>query len=130
MGIRAGMSATFAVQAAQGRRHTARVARNETIGAVLQQACTKFRLDPAEWALQHGRKILDDSLVVRLANLANNAKLELVARPRGAGASASRDENVTVALQLPEGVRVKRQFPSSAALWDVLCAVEAEAAAG
>ena len=126
------MSVSFVVQATQGRRHTARVNRDDTMEAVLRQACTKLGLTQAEWALQHGRKLLDDTVVVRMANLPNNAKLELVPRVGGSGGASGglMGEVVTVVLQLPDGTRVKQQLPSSMTLWGLLEAAEAGATEG
>ena len=70
---------------------------------------------------RHGKKFLDLSHTVRLSGLPNLAKLELVK------SDVSRaEEQVIVALQLPNGERLQSEFPPSTTLWDLLLAWEAK----
>ena len=73
------------------------------------------------YLFRHGKKFLDLSHTVRLSGLPNLAKLELVK------SDVSRaEEQVIVALQLPNGERLQSEFPPSTTLWDLLLAWEAK----
>ncbi|KAJ7362000.1 Tether containing UBX domain for GLUT4 [Desmophyllum pertusum] len=83
---------------------------------VLEEVCSKQVLSSECYALQHQRKILDDTLPIRYSGLSNNAHLELVASPKSKKVQSS----ATVGLQLESGERLVKEFPSSSSLWDVL----------
>lgn len=64
---------------------------------------------------RHGKRSLDVALSVRLANLPNLAKLELVKSE-----SARQSAEVSVILHLDSGKRLQHTFPPSATLWQVI----------
>ncbi|KAI8914645.1 GLUT4 regulating protein TUG-domain-containing protein, partial [Gorgonomyces haynaldii] len=80
---------------------------------IVEQACTKFQLDPRLYALKLKRQELDLSLSVRLANLGSGARVTLVYKGQSTGGK------VTVRLQL-ESERYTDTFDSLTSLWDIL----------
>jgi len=110
------------------RRHQIKTTPGKSLRDILEEACEKFGKDPDQFILTDASKAakqFDLSLSVRLAGLANGAKLQLV--------QASRSPSVlSVALQLPQslgGGRIQDKFPSNTSLWQVLRKFE-EAVAG
>lgn len=98
---------------------TARTARIKTtpgkhLTEVLSEACAKFNLNPDNYTLKFNNKPVDCSRTIRLANLPQGAKLDLV--------QASRSPSVVnVALQLEQpGQRLTHKFPSNTSLWQIL----------
>lgn len=55
------------------------------------------------------------SLSIRYANLANNAKLELVK-----AATSRAVQDITIALQLEDGTRLQEKFPPHTTLWEIM----------
>ncbi|OWF56530.1 Tether containing UBX domain for GLUT4 [Mizuhopecten yessoensis] len=74
-------------------------------------------MPPDDYGFIHGnsKKELDLSLSMRYANLANNAKLELVKSQTSRAV-----QDVTIALQLENGTRLQEKFPPQTSLWDIL----------
>ncbi|GAB7344004.1 hypothetical protein MBLNU457_1932t1 [Dothideomycetes sp. NU457] len=110
------------------RRHQIKTTPSKTLRDILEEACEKFGKDPDQFILTDASKAakpFDLSRSIRLAGLANGAKLQLV--------QASRSPTVlSVALQLPQvlgGGRIQDKFPSNTSLWQVLRKFE-EAVAG
>ncbi|XP_049523160.1 tether containing UBX domain for GLUT4-like [Dermacentor silvarum] len=102
-----------------GHRQVFHVNSNTSIFQILEDACKKQRLDPAEYDLYHHERPLSHSLPVSFTNLPNNAELELRAATtvqRRTAAAA----NVDICLQLESGERLMAQFPASASLLDVV----------
>ncbi|XP_069124514.1 tether containing UBX domain for GLUT4-like [Argopecten irradians] len=110
--------ATVQVLCPNGRRQNVKTTPNTKLLQVLEDVCQKQGFVPSDdYGLIHGnnKKELDLSLSMRYANLANNAKLELVK------SQASRAvQDVTIALQLESGSRLQGKFPPQTSLWDIL----------
>ncbi|CAI7990501.1 Tether containing UBX domain for GLUT4 [Geodia barretti] len=100
----------------RARRCNLKVTPNTVLLQVLEQACSKQKLDPALYTIKHHGKLLDLSLSLRFSGIPNNGKVELVvaSRPR------SDDGEVVVAVQNVDGTRFQSSFHSTTSLWDVL----------
>lgn len=83
---------------------------------VRDDACKKFNVKPDQYTLKFNNKSINLSQQIRLANLPQGARLELV--------QSSRSPTViSVALQLPESeksVRLTQKFASNTSLWEAL----------
>lgn len=113
------MSRSFIVCAPTGgKKHTVRASADMPLLKVLEEACQKLGLKAEQFVLKQGRTVIDLTKPVRLSNIPNNAKLDLVQEERGV--AASQDAEVGVALQLPDGKRIKGKFMSSSTLWSIL----------
>lgn len=79
---------------------------------VRDEACQKFKVNRDEHTLRYRNKLVDLSQQIRLANLPQAARLELV--------QVSRSPSViSVALQLPKS-RLTQKFASNTTLWEIL----------
>ncbi|KIX00351.1 uncharacterized protein Z518_10490 [Rhinocladiella mackenziei CBS 650.93] len=112
------------------RRSMIKTTPNKNLSEVLEEACGKLGLNPAQYGLKHNNKQVDLSRTIRLSGLSSGAKLELVQLSKSAGV-------VSIALQLPESeargtpsARLTDRFPSSTTLWLVLRKFEAGVAGG
>ncbi|TKA76363.1 hypothetical protein B0A49_06091 [Cryomyces minteri] len=88
----------------------------KTLREVLEEACTKLKLNPDDWTLKHNNRALDLSLPIQHARLSSGAKLELVRSSRSPSV-------ISVALQLPSSennVRLTNKFASTTTLWQIL----------
>ncbi|XP_043209292.1 tether containing UBX domain for GLUT4-like [Amphibalanus amphitrite] len=109
------MSMSVTVLCPGGRRQVVKVTPNTSLLQILEEACGKQKLDAKSFNLMHYNRRLDLSSSVRFASLPNRAQLELAA------SEESRvDSDVTLALQLPDGQRLVKQFPCAATLYEVL----------
>ncbi|KAF2108957.1 GLUT4 regulating protein TUG-domain-containing protein [Lophiotrema nucula] len=83
---------------------------------VRDEACKKFNVNPDQFTLKYNNKPISLSQQIRLANLPQGARLELV--------QASRSPTViSVALQLPaaeRSIRLTEKFASTTSLWEIL----------
>lgn len=83
---------------------------------VRDEACQKFGVSKDQFTLKYNNKPISLSQQIRLANLPQGARLELV--------QASRSPTVvSVALQLPaseKSVRLTQKFASNTSLWEIL----------
>ncbi|KAF2792631.1 hypothetical protein K505DRAFT_278490 [Melanomma pulvis-pyrius CBS 109.77] len=83
---------------------------------VRDEACQKFFVSKDQFTLKYNNKPISLSQQIRLANLPQGARLELV--------QASRSPTViSVALQLPaseKSVRLTKKFASNTSLWELL----------
>ncbi|EMD62085.1 hypothetical protein GGP41_002437 [Bipolaris sorokiniana] len=83
---------------------------------VRDEACQKFGVNKDQFTLKYNNKPISLSQQIRLANLPQGARLELV--------QASRSPTViSVALQLPateKNVRLTNKFASNTSLWEIL----------
>ncbi|KAF1943415.1 hypothetical protein EJ02DRAFT_464958 [Clathrospora elynae] len=83
---------------------------------VRDEACQKFGVNRDEFTLKYNNKPIPLSQQIRLVNLPQGARLELV--------QASRSPTViSVALQLPateKNVRLTQKFASNTSLWEIL----------
>ncbi|CAO2648836.1 Nn.00g097850.m01.CDS01 [Neocucurbitaria sp. VM-36] len=83
---------------------------------VRDEACQKFGVSKDQYTLKYNNKPISLSQQIRLANLPQGARLELV--------QASRSPTViSVALQLPaseKNVRLTQKFASNTSLWEIL----------
>ncbi|KNG49036.1 ubx domain-containing protein [Stemphylium lycopersici] len=83
---------------------------------VRDEACQKFGVSKDQYTLKYNNKPISLSQQIRLANLPQGARLELV--------QASRSPTViSVALQLPaseKNVRLTNKFASNTSLWEIL----------
>ncbi|KAF2266294.1 hypothetical protein CC78DRAFT_597193 [Lojkania enalia] len=86
------------------------------LSEVRDEACKKFNVSPDQFTLKYNNKPISLSQQIRLANLAQGARLELV--------QASRSPTViSVALQLPateKSIRLTQKFASNTSLWEIL----------
>ncbi|KAJ4336951.1 hypothetical protein N0V95_008463 [Ascochyta clinopodiicola] len=79
---------------------------------VRDEACQKFGLSKDQFTLKYNNKPISLSQQIRLANLPQGARLELV--------QASRSPTVvSVALQLPKS-RLTQKFANNTSLWEIL----------
>ncbi|XP_043209728.1 tether containing UBX domain for GLUT4-like [Amphibalanus amphitrite] len=109
------MSMSVTVLCPGGRRQVVKVTPNTSLLQILEEACAKQKLDAKSFNLMHYNRRLDLSSSVRFASLPNRAQLELAA------SEESRvDSDVTLAVQLPDGQRLVKQFPCAATLYEVL----------
>ncbi|TIA75778.1 hypothetical protein D6C83_00215 [Aureobasidium pullulans] len=111
------MASHVVVLDAAFKRAQIKVTPATSLRTVLEQACTKFGLDPDQYVLKTAKeKLVDLSYPFRLSGLVSGAKLQLV--------QASRSPSVVkVALQLPEednSLRLEDNFPSNTPLWLIL----------
>lgn len=83
---------------------------------VLEDACKKQRLNPAEYELFHRERRLSQQLPVSFSNLPNHAEVEL----RASGHRRSAATSVDICLQLESGERLVASFPATASLLDVV----------
>ncbi|KAK8165790.1 GLUT4 regulating protein TUG-domain-containing protein [Phyllosticta citribraziliensis] len=96
------------------RRATIKTTPAKALSDVLQEACAKFGIRADNYTLKYNNKPVDLSRTIRLANLPQGAKLDLVQGSRSPAV-------VNVALQLEQpGQRLTHKFPSNASLWQVL----------
>ena len=139
------MSSQVTVIGPGARRHIIKVTPGRYLTEIRDEACEKFRLDPAQHGLKYvqlvskatsalddadlgphrnNNKQLDLTRVYRLAGLPSGAKLELTQVSRSPSV-------VSVALQLPEleakglpSSRLTEKFSSATSLWQILRAFE------
>ncbi|TNM85446.1 hypothetical protein fugu_007717 [Takifugu bimaculatus] len=114
-----GVSVT--VLAPNGRRQTVKVSPNTPLLQVLEDVCKKHGFDPEEHGLKYvfnqPRTNIDLSLPWRFANLPNNAKLEIVTCTRK---QAVTESQVSIALQMENGLRHQGSFSCEQSLWEVV----------
>lgn len=85
---------------------------------VRDEACRKLGMSKDKYTLKYNNKPISLSQQIRLANLVQGARLELV--------QASRSPTViTVALQLPEQ-RLTKKLPNNISLWEILRQFESD----
>ncbi|CAI6341452.1 unnamed protein product [Periconia digitata] len=85
---------------------------------VRDEACQKLGMSKDIYTLKYNNKPISLSQQIRLANLAQGARLELV--------QASRSPTViTVALQLPDQ-RLTKKLPNNISLWEILRQFESQ----
>ncbi|KAK7512298.1 GLUT4 regulating protein TUG-domain-containing protein [Phyllosticta citriasiana] len=108
------MASHVVVVDSSARRATIRTTPAKALSDVLQEACTKFGIRADNYTLKYNNKTVDLSRTIRLANLPQGAKLDLVQGSRSPAV-------VNVALQLEQpGQRLTHKFPSNTSLWQVL----------
>ncbi|KAF2740346.1 hypothetical protein EJ04DRAFT_455366 [Polyplosphaeria fusca] len=98
------------------RSHKISTTPGKYLTEVRDEACQKFNLSPAQFTLKYNNKPISLSQQIRLANLPQGARLELI--------QASRSPTViSVALQLPateKPLRLTEKFASNTTLWGIL----------
>lgn len=99
-----------------GTRQSFHISPNTSVFQVLEDACKKQRLNPAEYELFHRERRLSHQLPVSFTNLPNHAELEL----RASGHRRSAATSVEICLQLESGERLVAPFPATASLLDVV----------
>ncbi|KAJ3231576.1 Tether containing UBX domain for GLUT4 [Chytriomyces hyalinus] len=120
-----------------------------SLNEVLRAAVEKGALNPAGvYALKHGKTQLDLTLSVRFANLPAGAKLVLTGSSPAASSASKTTPTSTntatnlststlaskpipaqmanIAMQIEDGPRIVRKFPTTSTLWDVLKTIEIE----
>lgn len=108
------MASHVVVVDSSARRATIRTTPAKALSDVLQEACAKFGIRADNYTLKYNNKPVDLSRTIRLANLPQGAKLDLVQGSRSPAV-------VNVALQLEQpGQRLTHKFPSNTSLWQVL----------
>ncbi|XP_040041749.2 tether containing UBX domain for GLUT4 [Gasterosteus aculeatus] len=100
-----------------GRRQAVKVSSNTPLLQVLEDVCKKHGFNPDEHGLKFQRTAVDLTLPWRFANLPNNAKLEMVTRPRK---QAVAESQVRIALQMQDGSRLQGSFSCGQSLWELL----------
>ncbi|KAF2474561.1 uncharacterized protein BDR25DRAFT_215245 [Lindgomyces ingoldianus] len=83
---------------------------------VRDEACKKFNVGADQFTLKYNNKPISLSQQIRLANLPQGARLELVQSSRSPSV-------ISVALQLPateKNVRLTQKFASNTSLWEML----------
>lgn len=92
------------------------------LSEIRDEACQKFHVNKDQYTLKYNNKPIALSQQIRLAGLAQGARLELV--------QASRSPTViSVAVQLPateNSVRLTNKFASNISLWEILRYLENE----
>lgn len=83
---------------------------------VLEEACLKNGFDADSYQLSNQKRHVDLALPFRLSGLPNNATLEMVQ----AGVKCTPNSKVTIALQIPNGSRMEKEFPVSTSLFSIL----------
>ncbi|XP_064478996.1 tether containing UBX domain for GLUT4-like isoform X2 [Ornithodoros turicata] len=109
-------SVSLVVLYPNGRQQTIKAAKNTSIWQVLEDACKKQQLNPADYELYHHNNKLNPTLLVSLTNLPNNAQLEL----REGQCQGLDQGTTTICLQLESGERLTEEFVPSITLWDIL----------
>ncbi|KHJ80230.1 hypothetical protein OESDEN_20099 [Oesophagostomum dentatum] len=97
------------------RRCFVKVTPGTLLKQVLEEACLKEGFDVAAFRLVNQKRSVDLALPFRLSGLPNNATLEMVPASDAGSKSVA-----TIALQVPQGDRLERQFPVSESLLSVL----------
>jgi len=97
-----------------GHRITVKINRQTPLLTILEDACSKRKLDPAKHGLRKENDRphlpnLDTSLTVNFAGLPNHCKLEVVPCENQTSAAA---QKVKIALQLEQGGRVIGEYSS------------------
>ncbi|XP_037328775.2 tether containing UBX domain for GLUT4 isoform X1 [Pungitius pungitius] len=100
-----------------GRRQAVKVSSNTPLLQVLEDVCKKHGFNPDEHGLKFQRTAVDLTLPWRFANLPNNAKLEMVTRPK---TQAVTESQVRIALQMQDGSRLQGSFSCGQSLWELL----------
>lgn len=121
--------ASFTVIATDLRRVTAKAPAGGFMIDILEDACTKLKLNSENYQLKHSTKSINLTDPVRVAGLPQGAKLELVVKSKSPSA-------VTVALRLPPsearlGIannRVAAKVRNDTPLWKLLRHLEEEPA--
>ncbi|EFX02782.1 ubx domain protein [Grosmannia clavigera kw1407] len=124
------MAASFTVIATDLRRVSAKALNGGFMIDVLEDACSKFKLDSEKYQLKHNNKTINLTDPVRASGLSQGAKLELVVKSKSPSA-------VTVALRLPQsearlGIpnnRVAAKVRNDTPVWKLLRHLEEEPAA-
>jgi len=114
------MSLVVSILCPSGHTVTVRVGPNEPVDKIVKEACAKRKLSPGEYFLKHGREKLDSALSVRLAGLANRAKLELLEKSEEEKAAIQTNGHLVVALQTEDGKRSMAEFSLATSLADVV----------
>ncbi|KAI0019552.1 GLUT4 regulating protein TUG-domain-containing protein [Xylariomycetidae sp. FL0641] len=103
------------------RQVTVKVSPGTYLTEVLEQACTKLKVNPAKFLLKHKQRQLDLSQDFRTSGLIPGARLELIVR-------ANTPTAINVALQLPAPEsslfpphgRATEKLPSDFTIWQIL----------
>lgn len=100
---------TFSVLCPSGHTVTVKAGQNDPVLKIVEETCKKRKIDPNAHRIKtQSGKMVDSSLSVRFANLANRSNLELV---EIAEADRKKDEGrVTLCLQPETGTRWERSF--------------------
>lgn len=106
---------------------------NATVAQLAREACVRLKIAPSlaspeclQYALCHGRNMLEDSIPLRLAGLAQGARLELTRR---GAARPTAERPVRVALQMLAGGRIALECSTQDSLLNVLMKASAAAEA-
>lgn len=108
------MSLNIIILNLNGRRKTVKVSPNAVISQTLEEFCKKEKLDVNQYSFLFQRKILDERLSWRYANVPNNAKLEVIKQEK-----TIQETPVKIALQY-EGNRLQHSFLPGSSLMDIL----------
>ncbi|KAG7853262.1 hypothetical protein KL941_000312 [Ogataea angusta] len=76
---------------------------SKILNDVLIESCAQFKLEPSQYALKHGNQLLDLSLPLRLANLPQGCKLELVKAPQNTQSTGGGSVVIKLQILAPEG---------------------------
>ncbi|KAF2090497.1 hypothetical protein K490DRAFT_70959 [Saccharata proteae CBS 121410] len=107
------MASHVVVVDSTARRATVKTTPGKHLSDVLAEACGKFGVPADLYMLKFNNKPLDLTRTIRLSNLPQGAKLDLVQGSRSPTA-------INVALQLETGQRYTQKFASTTPLWQIL----------
>ncbi|KAG7895577.1 hypothetical protein KL936_000285 [Ogataea polymorpha] len=85
------------------RTFKCKVGPSKILNDVLIESCAHFKLEPSQFALKHGSQLLDLSLPLRLANLPQGCKLELVKAPQDTKSTGGGSVVIKLQIMAPEG---------------------------
>ncbi|ESX01218.1 hypothetical protein KL918_002859 [Ogataea parapolymorpha] len=85
------------------RTFKCKVSPSKILNDVLIESCAHFKLEPSQHVLKHGNQLLDLSLPLRLANLPQGCKLELVKAPQDTKSTGGGSVVIKLQIMAPEG---------------------------
>ncbi|KAG7883759.1 hypothetical protein KL938_002344 [Ogataea parapolymorpha] len=85
------------------RTFKCKVSPSKILNDVLIESCAQFKLEPSQHVLKHGNQLLDLSLPLRLANLPQGCKLELVKAPQDTKSTGGGSVVIKLQIMAPEG---------------------------
>lgn len=97
------------------RRCCVKVTPGKFLRQVLEEACLRNGFDVDRYRLENQGRCIDLALPFRLSGLPNNATLEMVPT-----ADTGSSGIATIALQVPNGSRIEREFPVTMTLFSIL----------
>jgi hypothetical protein len=104
----------------EGQRKVVKVpSPNTLVQHILSDVSQQFKVDPAKFALQHKRTILDNAQPFRFCGLSNNAQVDLVARALASQAQGSKPCKIAFAVNGTDS-NITETFDGGLTLLEVL----------